>query len=229
MYQGNPTAVNTDQISRFIPVWDQLKKNEQELLTSSSIRQTVREGAILHEGIGECEGLFCVLSGQLRAYVLSPEGKEITIYRLLEGDMCLFSASCMFSGAALDISVAVEKGGSLLTIPSAVYKKIMNESSVLSNFTNQLMAERFSDVMWLLEQILWKSLDRRLAAFLLEESRIDHSDSLTITHEKIADHLGTAREVITRMLKYLQSENLIQLSRGRIDIKDEAGLEKLAG
>ena len=105
----------------------------------------------------------------------------------------------------------------------------MNESSVLSNFTNQLMAERFSDVMWLLEQILWKSLDRRLAAFLLEESRIDHSDSLTITHEKIADHLGTAREVITRMLKYLQSENLIQLSRGRIDIKDEAGLEKLAG
>lgn len=105
----------------------------------------------------------------------------------------------------------------------------MNGSSVLSNFTNQRMAERFYDVMWLLEQILWKSIDRRLASFLFEESRIDHSDTLTITHEKIADHLGTAREVITRMLKYLQSENLIKISRSKITILDAEGLKKLAG
>ena len=222
------TNVTADEIRRFIPVWDHLNKAEQEQLVNASIKRTVKEGKVLHEGADECEGLFCVLSGQLRAYVLSPEGKEITIYRLLEGDLCLFSASCIFSGSPLDISVAVEKEGCLITIPSAVYKKIMNESSVLSNFTNQRMAERFSDVMWLLEQILWKSLDRRLASFLLEESRMDHSDTLTITHEKIADHLGTAREVITRMLKYLQSEKLIQLSRGKIDIIDEAGLEKLS-
>ena len=223
------TNVTADELRRFIPVWDHLTKTEQEELVTTSIKRTVKEGKVLHEGADECEGLFCVLSGQLRAYVLSPEGKEITIYRLLEGDLCLFSASCIFSGSPLDISVAVEKEGSLITIPSIVYKKSMNESSVLSNFTNQRMAERFYDVMWLLEQILWKSLDRRLASFLFEESRIDHSDTLTITHEKIADHLGTAREVITRMLKYLQSENLIKISRSKIIILDAEGLKKLAG
>ncbi len=223
------TNVTAAEIRRFIPVWDSLTKTEQDQLVNACVKRTVKEGKVLHEGADECEGLFCVLSGQLRAYVLSPEGKEITIYRLLEGDLCLFSASCIFSGSPLDISVAVEKEGTLITIPSIVYKKIMNESSVLSNFTNQRMAERFSDVMWLLEQILWKRLDQRLASFLLEESRMDHTDTLTITHEKIADHLGTAREVITRMLKYLQSEKLIQLSRGKITIMDAQGLKKLAG
>lgn len=218
-----------EEIRGFLPVWDQLNHDQQEMILGASMKKEVRQGTVLHEGEGECEGVFCVISGQLRAYVMSPEGKEITIYRLLAKDLCLFSASCMFAGAAMDISVAVEKEGWLLTIPSAVYKKVMNTSTPLANYTNQLMAERFSDVMWLLEQILWKSLDRRLAAFLLEESRMDHTDTLTITHEKIADHLGTAREVITRMLKYLQSEDLIQLSRGRIQLLDEAGLEKLAG
>lgn len=222
-------SVTADEFRRFFPVWDHLAKTEQEELVNASIKRTVKDGKVLHEGADECEGLFCVLSGQLRAYVLSPEGKEITIYRLLEGDLCLFSASCIFSGSPLDISVAVEKEGCLITIPSIVYKKIMNGSSVLSNFTNQRMAERFYDVMWLLEQILWKSIDRRLASFLFEESRIDHSDTLTITHEKIADHLGTAREVITRMLKYLQSENLIKISRSKITILDAEGLKKLAG
>lgn len=222
-------SVTADELRRFFPVWDHLAKTEQEELVNASIKRTVKDGKVLHEGADECEGLFCVLSGQLRAYVLSPEGKEITIYRLLEEDLCLFSASCIFSGSPLDISVAVEKEGCLITIPSIVYKKIMNGSSVLSNFTNQRMAERFYDVMWLLEQILWKSLDRRLASFLFEESRIDHSDTLTITHEKIADHLGTAREVITRMLKYLQSENLIKISRSKITILDAEGLKKLAG
>ena len=221
--------VTAAEIRRFIPVWDSLTRTEQDQLVNACVKRTVKEGKVLHEGADECEGLFCVLSGQLRAYVLSPEGKEITIYRLLEGDLCLFSASCIFSGSPLDISVAVEKEGTLITIPSAVYKKIMNESPVLSNFTNQRMAERFSDVMWLLEQILWKRLDQRLASFLVEESRIDHTETLTITHEKIADHLGTAREVITRMLKYLQSEKLIQLSRSKITIIDREGLKKLAG
>lgn len=216
------------QIRDFIPVWNQLTAAQQEQLQESAAERHAAQGAMLHYGDGECEGLFCVASGQLRAFVLSSEGKEITIYRLLPGNMCLFSASCMFSGLKLDISIEAEKETDLLVIPAAAYRKTMEQSPALSNYTNQLMAERFSDVMWLMEQILWQSMDRRLAAFLLEEGRINHSQVLTITHERIASHLGTAREVVTRMLKYLQSEGLIALSRGEIRIMNREGLENLA-
>jgi CRP/FNR family transcriptional regulator len=90
------------------------------------------------------------------------------------------------------------------------------------------MASRFSEVMWLIEQVMWKSFDKRLSAFLLKESDIEQSDSLKITHEVISHHMGTAREVVTRMLRYFQSEGMVHLTRGGILIKDRKKLEKLA-
>ena len=109
-----------------------------------------------------------------------------------------------------------------------MYKKVMEDSAPLSNYTNQVMADRFSEVMWLIEQIMWKSVDRRLAGFLLEESTLEESRMLMITHEKIANHMGTAREVVTRMLKYFQNEGLVALSRGKIEILDEKRLTEYA-
>ena len=99
---------------------------------------------------------------------------------------------------------------------------------MVANFTNEIMATRFSEVMWLMEQIMWKSFDSRLAAFLLEESDLEETERLKLTHEKIADHLGTAREVVTRMLRYFQGEGLVRLSRGMVELLDRKRLEKLA-
>ena len=92
---------------------------------------------------------------------------------------------------------------------------------------NELMASRFSEVMWLIEQVMWKSLDKRVAAFLLEEASIEGSSVLKITHEAIANHLGTHREVITRMLRYFQSEGMVRLSRGMVRLLDEDRLRQL--
>ena len=103
----------------------------------------------------------------------------------------------------------------------------MNESLPVSKFTNDLMATRFSDIMWLMDQIMWKSFDKRLAAFLTEEANIEGTNLLKVTHEKIANHMGTAREVVTRMLRYFQSEGLVKLTRGTIEIIDEDGLAAL--
>ena len=114
-------------------------------------------------------------------------------------------------------------------LPPHIYKKLMEESAPMANFSNQIMASRFTDVMWLIEQIMWKSFDKRLAGFLIEESVLDNTDSLKITHEKIANHLGTAREVVTRMLRYFQSEGLVKLSRGTIELIDKKGLEQVSG
>ena len=103
----------------------------------------------------------------------------------------------------------------------------MKESAPVANYTNELMATRFSDVMLLIEQIMWKSLNKRVASFLLEETSIEGTNELKITHETIANHLGSHREVITRMLRYFQGEGLVKLSRGKITILDSKRLEML--
>jgi len=90
------------------------------------------------------------------------------------------------------------------------------------------MSSHFSELMWLMEQIMWKSVDKRLAAFLLEECRLENTQSLKLTHEKIANHMGTAREVVTRMLRYFQTEGMVQLTRGAVEITDPKKLEDLA-
>lgn len=168
-----------------------------------------------------------VKSGQLRAYILSEEGREITIYRLFDMDMCLFSASCMMRSIQFEVTIEAEKDTELWVIPAEIYKTIMEESAPVANYTNELMATRFSDVMWMIEQIMWKSLDKRVAAFLLEEASIEETNELKITHETIANHLGSHREVITRMLRYFQSEDMVKLSRGTVTILDEKKLEAL--
>ena len=147
-------------------------------------------------------GLLVLRSGRLRAYVLSQDGREVTLYRLTAGEICLFSASCVLGTAQMDLTVEAEQDSTVWVIPPDVFRQIAHESAAAAGYVNTLMARRFSEVMWLVEQVMWQSMDRRLAAFLLEESALEHTDTLHLTHEQIANHLGTAREVVTRMLRY---------------------------
>ena len=190
----------------YFSIWSKLTPDQQASLSSALISRTVAKETVLHNGDVDCTGLLLVKSGQLRAYILSDEGREITIYRLFDRDLCLFSASCMMRSIQFEVAIEAEKDTELWVIPSEVYQRLMEESAPVSNYTNEIMATRFSEVMWLMEQIMWKSMDKRVAAFLLEESAIEGTNLLKITHEAIANHLGTHREVVTRMLRYLQSE-----------------------
>ena len=215
-------------ISAFFPVWNELTATQQQLLQQYAFPKTVPAGTVLHNGSNDCAGLMLVAKGQLRAFMISEEGREISLYRLFDGDICLFSASCMMRSIQFEISIVAEKESALWVIPPEIYKQVMDTSAPIANYTNEIMASRFSDVMWLMEQILWKSFDRRLAAFLLEESVIEDSNILKITHEAIGNHLGNPREVVTRMLRYFQGEGLVSLSRGTITIIDPKGLELLS-
>ena len=211
----------------YFPIWDKLNQDQQDQLLSALMLRTVAKGTVLHNGDMDCTGLLLVKSGQLRAYILSDEGREITIYRLFDRDMCLFSASCIMRSIQFDVTIAAEKDTELWVIPSEVYQRLMEQSIAVSNYTGELMAGRFSEVMWLMEQVMWKSLDKRLAAFLLEEASIEGTCQLKLTHENIANHLGSHREVITRMLRYFQSEGMVKLSRGMVTILDTGKLEAL--
>ena len=211
----------------FFPVWSQLSEQQQNKLGAGTVARNVKKGSALHSGSSECTGLLLVREGQLRAYILSDEGREVTLYRLFDRDICLFSAACIMRSIQFEIMIEAEKDTSLWVIPAEIYQGIMAESAPLSNFTNEIMASRFSEVMWLMEQIMWKSFDKRLADFLLEESALEGSAVLKLTHDTIAKHMGTAREVVTRMLRYFQSEGMVKLSRGAVEITDEKALEVL--
>ncbi len=211
-----------------LSIWNKLSTEEQNMLNSSAKPQHYKKGEILHDGNVKCTGLILVSNGQLRAFTNSEDGREITLYRLFEQDLCLFSASCMLNSLQFDITITAEKDTDVLIIPADVYKSIMKKSAPLANFTNEIMASRFSDVMWLIDNIMWKSFDKRLAEFLLNEANIEETNILSITHEGIGKHLGNPREVVTRMLKYFVSEGLITLSRGTIKIIDEKGLRNLS-
>ena len=215
------------ELANFFPIWDKLTPAQQERIRSTSILHSVKGGTMLHSGGPDCLGLLLVKSGQLRAYMLSDEGREVTISRFFEMDMCLFSASCVMSNMLFDVFIEAEKDSEVWVIPACLYQNLMEESLPLSNHSHNLITSHLSDVMWLMEQIMWKSFDKRLAKFLLEESALEGTDSLKITHEKIANHLGTAREVVTRMLRYFQSEGMVRLTRGTVDITDEKKLRKL--
>ena len=211
----------------YFPVWEKLTSVQQQQLKVSAISRTVKKGTVLHNGNLDCTGLLLIRHGQLRSYILSDEGREITLYRLFDRDICLFSASCMMRSIQFEMMIEAEKDTELWIVPAEIYQSIMQESAPVSNFTNEIMATRFSEVMWLMEQIMWKSFDKRLAEFLLEECSLEETNTLKITHETIANHLGTAREVVTRMLRYFQSEGMVKLARGTVEIADEAALEEL--
>ena len=214
-------------IAQYFPVFTKLTPQQQQMVLDYTAIRTVPAGTVVHNGAVECTGFLLVRSGQLRAYTLSSEGREVTVYRLFDHDCCLFSAACIMSSLQFEVIIETEKDSEIFIIPPSVYQKLMNESLPVSKYTNDLMASRFSEVMWLMEQIMWKSFDKRLAGFLLEEASIEGTTLLKVTHEKIANHMGTAREVVTRMLRYFQGEGLVKLARGTIEIIDEAGLNAL--
>lgn len=212
----------------YLPFWNKLTTKQQEVLTAAAHEFSYKKGTLLHNGSLDCVGLFLVKNGQLRVYTLSEEGRELTLYRLFERDICLLSASCIIRGLQFDVVVSAEEETNVLHIPTSVYQRLMEESIIVANYTNELMASHFSEVMWLMDQIMNKKLDTRIAAFLMQETDLRGERKLSLTHEQIANHLGSVREVVTRMLKHFQNEGLLRVGRGSIELLDLERLNQLA-
>ena len=215
------------EFAAYFPVWDKLTPQQQQRISGVIEHRTVKKGTYIHDSSSECLGLVMVKKGQLRTYILSEDGREITFSRLFEYDVSLLSASCVMPDMQFNVMIEAEKDTEFWSIPACLFKNLMEESLAVSNYARDLLSSNFTELMWLMEQIMWKSFDKRLAAFLLEDSAIEESCSLKITHERIAGHMGTAREVVTRMLRYFQSEGMVKLTRGTIEITDKKKLESL--
>ena len=218
----------TNDFPQYFPIWDKLNAEQQNRIQSVTDMLCIKKGTIVHDGSPDCLGMLLVRNGQLRAYLLNEEGREVTICRFFEMDICLFTAACVMPSMQFDIFIEAEKDSEVWVIPACLYKNLMDESLVIANYARDLITNHFSELMWLMEQIMWKSFDKRLAKFLLEESIVEGTDSLRITHEKIANHMGTAREVVTRMLRYFQSEGMVKLTRGTVELAEKKALRKLS-
>ena len=215
------------EFTEYFPIWSKLTAEQQQSILEVIEYRKVKKGTHIHDSSAECLGLVIVRSGQLRTYILSDGGREITISRLFEYDVSLLSASCVMPDMQLNVMIEAEKDSEFWSIPACLFKNLMDESLAFSKYTQSLLSGNLSELMWLMEQIMWKSLDRRIASFLLEEAAIEGTNELKITHETIANHLGTHREVVTRMLRYFQSDGMVKLTRGTVEITDEKALRKL--
>ena len=210
-----------------LPFWDNLTQAEKDLLISNARSVHFNKGQSMHCGENECIGVLIVKNGSIRTYITSEEGREVTLYRLEDRDVCILSASCVLETINFDVSIDAESECDVIQITSLAFSRLLSQNVYAELFSYKLATERFSDVMWAMQQILFTSFDKRLATFLLDESGKLNSLDIQMTHEQIAKYLGSAREVVSRMLKYFSKEGYVTLSRGGIHIADKKALRTL--
>ena len=208
------------------PFWNEISESDRDYICQNTYALTYRKGTTVHNG-NDCSGVFFVRKGSLRVYMLSEEGKEITLYRLHEGNFCMLSASCVLQTVTFDVFVDAEEDCECYVVDGGAYASVAESNPNIKIFTLETAISRFSDVMWVMQQILFMSIDKRLAIFLIDESARIGSDKIELTHEQIAKYIGSAREVVSRMLKYFTSEGIVEASRKGVLILDKKRLREL--
>lgn len=213
--------------SQIFPFWENLTDNDREIFCRYSTEVKYKKDENIHGGDGKCTGVIIVKSGSIRTYMLSEEGKEITLFRLYPGEICTLSASCVLESITFDVFVNAEEDSICQILNGAIFSEISKRNMQVKNFALESAVQRFSDVMWVMQQILFMNYDKRLAIFLLDEISKTGSDNIKLTHEQIAKYTGSAREVVSRMLKYFDSEGITEHYRAGIKIIDKNKLRQL--
>lgn len=210
-----------------LPFWKNLTTEQQEDIAHSTTIQQFPAGSMVHSCGGECLGLFQVRKGRVRAYLLSEEGREVTLFQMGEGDICTLSAACVMEQIAFDTQMTALEDCQLLVVNSGVVRRVMEENIYARCFVYEMTTRRFTDVMQSMQQLLFLGVDQRLAVFLLRASAAADSLEIKITHEQIAQQISSAREVVARMLKKFSAQGLVEVRRGSIRLLDKAGLQAL--
>lgn len=223
----SPKTAVADHLKASYPFWDRLSPAGRETFAACSSIRECEKGSLIHSDRDECLGILLVLSGQIRVYIQSDEGREVTLFRVGPGQVCTLSASCIMEEITFEILMEAVEDSRILVTPICGIRRLMKENVYVENFIYKKTAEDFSEVMWSMSQMLFSSFDKRLAAYLEDERRKTGSPRIATTHDQIAKNLGSAREVVSRMLKYFEREGLVSLSRGAVTITDPERLKAL--
>lgn len=210
-----------------LPFWKLLTDSEKELVRQNAVIRLYKKGTRVYSSERECLGMLFVMQGEMRTYLLSEEGREVTLFRIYPNDLCVLSASCVISQISFDTQMSAQKDTEALMIPPNIVLLLKEKNLTVRCFLYELATKRFSDVMWAMQQILFKRLDQRLALFLMQESQRLGTDTIHMTHEQIAQQISSAREAVARMLKQFSEDGLVELKRGAIRLLDQKGLKAL--
>lgn len=210
-----------------LPFWKLLTDSEKELVQQNAVIRLYKKGTRVYSSERECLGMLFVMQGEMRTYLLSEEGREVTLFRIYPNDLCVLSASCVISQISFDTQMSAQKDTEALMIPPNIVLLLKEKNLSVRCFLYELATKRFSDVMWAMQQILFKRLDQRLALFLMQESQRLGTDTIHMTHEQIAQQISSAREAVARMLKQFSEDGLVELKRGAIRLLNQKGLKAL--
>ncbi len=216
-----------EYISR-IEFYDSLTEDEKKLVADSITLRHYSADELIHSHNGQCIGLICVLSGSVRVSIISEEGRQLTLYKLEEGDTCVMSAACVLHEIRLESAMTASGDTTVLVLNSKAMAALVSSNLKVRCYCYEMATRRFSAALFVLQEIILTSFDRRLARFLAESSRKSGSLELKMTQEMIATEVSSAREVVARMLKQFVLDDLVELKRGVIVIKDLDGLSEIA-
>ena len=227
MAAATTAVTKMESVLERLPFWKLLTDSEKELVQQNAEIRLYEKGTRVYSSERECLGMLFVMQGEMRTYLLSEEGREVTLFRIYPNDLCVLSASCVISQISFDTQMSAQKDTEALMIPPNIVLLLKEKNLSVRCFLYELATKRFSDVMWAMQQILFKRLDQRLALFLMQESQRLGTDTIHMTHEQIAQQISSAREAVARMLKQFSEDGLVELKRGAIRLLDQKGLKAL--
>ncbi|NCA67667.1 MAG: Crp/Fnr family transcriptional regulator [Clostridia bacterium] len=217
----------SEAVKKYFSFYEKLTTAQFDYLVKSAYFVNFEKGQIIYSNENECLGVLVLFSGELRTYMTSYNGKEVTLYRTGSSDICIMSASCALKNISFDVTIEALADCAGLLIPITAFEKVMKENVYVENFAQAVALNKFSDVMWAMEQLLFSSFEKRLASFLYDESVKTKTMVIKLTHEQIARYISSAREVVSRMLKNFEKEGIVALSSGAIEVIDKEKLKKI--
>ena len=231
MNNGISKIDNTNKIEKVLSshkFWIYLTNDEKDKMIAGSKCIFYKKNEMIHSASEKCQGIIFINKGELRTYILSEEGRDITLYRMYKGETCILSASCVLEAISFDVFINAEENSEVILTDALTFRSISENNIYLRCFAYEKTTERFSDVMWTMQQILFMGIDKRLAIYLWDMQIRTGSLTIKTTQEKIASSIGSVREVVSRMLKYFSQEGIVKIFRGGVEILDKQALKKIA-
>lgn len=219
--------MNIEDDVKKLSYWDSLSEEEKAVLMRGTTGRSYQKNEYIHGFSDACLGMVYVCRGSIRVYTTSEEGREVTLFHISEGECCIMSASCVITGISLDVQLLAEEETEIMAVHSGTIQKLMDSNIYVKCFAYELAVKRFSSVVWVMQEILFARFDVRMARFLLSVYEKTGKLNIQMTQEAIAIEVNSAREVVARMLKQFASDNLIELKRGTIVLKNIDGLKKI--
>ena len=218
-----------NEMMRVLPFWEKLTEEEKTRVEMTAYVRHFDEGEELYGPCADCLGMIHIMKGETRAFLLSDEGREVTLFHIGEGDDCVLSASCVLAHIHFESHIEAAKPSDVLIIPVSLFGELVERNVYVRCFSYEVATRRFSSVVSVLEQTHFARTDKRVAGYLLRLYRETGKTEIRITQEQLALRVNSVRETVSRTLNRFAGEEMIEIRRGTILLKNLRKLEETAG